>query len=329
MTGWLKDLLKQLPAFRRLARERDELREENDYLRLERDQLKGVARIYASWVHPGHFYSPIPSLEEVRRREGSIFGPPPWELPGIDLNKEEQLAVLDEAERLYPELPFGKDGGEAPPTRFTFANKNYTWGDAIFLYCMLRRIRPRRIIEVGSGGSSCAMLDVNDLFFDGAIECAFIDPEPELLRELVRPGDLERHRMIEKIVQEVNMETFDALEAGDVLFIDSTHVAKVGGDVNHLIFSVLPRLKPGVFIHFHDVFYPFEYPKKWIYKGMAWNEAYLLRAFLQYNPDYRIVCFYDYLATFHRERLRQTMPLCLNHDGANLWLRKGGERSAS
>ena len=92
---------------------------------------------------------------------------------------------------------------------------------------------------------------------------------------------------------------FRELHAGDVLFVDSTHVAKVGSDVNHIFFEILPILQPGVVVHFHDIMYPFEYEPKWIYTGVAWNEAYMLRAFLMFNPTFKILLFNSFLAHLH------------------------------
>jgi len=115
---------------------------------------------------------------------------------------------------------------------------------------------------------------------------------------------------------------FDALSSNDILFIDSTHVSKTGSDVNRILFDILPRLSRGVFIHFHDVFYPFEYPKEWVYEGRAWNEDYILRAFLEYNDAFEIVLFGTWLAKFERDLLREMMPMTLENPGGSLWLRK-------
>jgi predicted transcriptional regulator len=108
----------------------------------------------------------------------------------------------------------------------------------------------------------------------------------------------------------------------DVLVVDSTHVLKTGSDVNTILFEILPALASGVYIHFHDVFYPFEYPREWAYQERAWNEVYALRAFLQYNDAFEIVYFNHFFALFHAERLRVAMPLCATTPGSGLWLRK-------
>jgi methyltransferase family protein len=268
---------------------------------------------------PGHFHSPIPLISEVQRREADIFGAPAV-LPGIDLAGSDQLALLGELTKYYADLPFGDERIDG--LTYSFNNEAFSYADAISLYSIIRNFRPKRIVEVGSGYSSAVIIDTNRLFFDGAIDCTFVEPYPDRLLSLVPESGLQGWRLLRNKVQEVELAIFEELDAGDILFVDSTHVSKVGSDVNWLIFQVLPTLKAGVLIHFHDVFYPFEYPREWIYKGWAWNEAYLLRAFLAYNREFRIVYFLDYLARFHRDRLAAAMPLCLKNTGGGLWIRR-------
>ena len=269
---------------------------------------------------PGHFYSPIPSLDDLRQREAAIFRVWPRELPGIDLQVEGQLALLEAFRPYYDEIPFPER--ETEGFRYYFENTFYSYSDAIFLYCMIRHFRPRRIVEVGSGFSSAVTLDTNERFFEGRIECTFIDPEPGPLRKLLKPGDEGRVRVLADIVQTVPLSTFDGLGDGDILFIDSSHVSKTGSDLNHLVFNVLPRLGRGVLVHFHDVYYPLEYPREIVYEGFAWNEAYLLRAFLQYNSAFRIEFFNTYLETFHRDQIYKAMPLCARNPGGSIWIRR-------
>lgn len=273
-------------------------------------------------VAPGHYYSPIPCVDEIRSREREVFGNGhlPRSLAGIELNENEQIGLLEEFKAYYTELPF--PARERAGNRYYFENEWYSYSDAIFLYCMIRHARPKRIIEVGSGFSSCAMLDVNDRFFDGRIACAFIDPNPERLLANITPRDVECAEVVSRPVQDLDAGFFSRLKENDILFVDSSHVTKTGGDVNHLIFQILPSLKRGVFVHFHDVFYPFEYPKEWVYEGRAWNEAYLLRAFLQNNQTFKIVLFNTFLQAFHEDFFRREMPLCLKNRGGSIWIQK-------
>lgn len=271
-------------------------------------------------AHPiGHFYSPFPSLADIQAREAQDFGRDEG-LAGVDLNEAEQLALFEALVPFYAEMPWSESRGER--LRYGFQNDMYSYSDAIFLYGVIRHFRPRRIIEVGSGHSSCVMLDTSDLFFGGRIDCTFIDPNPGALLALLRPEDLQRARLLEKKVQDVPLSAFDSLEAGDILFVDSGHVSKVGSDLNHIVFNVLPRLAPGVLAHFHDVYYPFEYPRFVLHQGIAWNEAYLLRAFLQYNDAFKIVLFNTYLETLHADRVYGAMPLCRRNPGGSLWLQR-------
>jgi len=311
MRSFLEPLLRLLPPYRRAARE-------NERLRRELAELRAAQADWARFFPPGHFYSPLPSREETAEafaRGG--FGPP---FPGIELNEAGQLERLERFAGWYAEQPFPES--PAPGRRFHLANPSYGHFDAIMLYAMLREARPRRIIEVGSGFSSAAMLDLNDRVLGGSVEFTFIDPDMRRLRPLLREGDAGRVTLIERRVQEVPLEAFAALGAGDVLFIDSSHVSKIGSDVNRLYFDVLPALAPGVLIHIHDVAGNLEYPREWLDEGRAWNEQYLLRAFLMYNAAYRVELFTGWLFNTRHAWFRERMPLCARGGGGQLWLRK-------
>jgi len=283
----------------------------------ERDELRRAF----SFVPPGHFYSPLPSLEEVRRDADRLWHVP-RQLPGIDLRESQQLQLLDEFTRYYGEQPFPERRNAE--RRYYFENSSFSYSDAIVFYCMIRHASPKRIVEIGSGYSSCVALDTAELFFDNRIACVFIDPYVDRLLSLIRPGDRSRVTIIPQRVQDVSLEVFQALEANDVLFIDSTHVAKIGSDVNHIMTRILPTLRVGVYVHFHDVPYPFEYFREWIEEGRAWNEAYMVGAFLSFNSAYEIVFFNTFLERFHRERFAAQMPLCLRNEGGSLWIRRIG-----
>jgi hypothetical protein len=185
----------------------------------------------------------------------------------------------------------------------------------------MRHFKPKRIIEIGSGHSSAVMLDTNELFFNNQIDLTFIDPYAERLYGLMTKIDKKETTIIESDVQKVSINVFKKLQAGDILFIDSTHVSKTGSDVNYILFEILPILKSGVLIHFHDVFYPFEYPKEWVFQGINWNEDYILRAFLMYNNNFEIILFSEYLYRYHKNFFKE-MPLCYDNRGCNLWIEK-------
>ncbi len=267
---------------------------------------------------PGHYYSPIPALKDVRRREAEIFAKPET-LPGIDLRVSDQLelvATLGEASRGHT-FAARRRANE----RYYFENEFFNLSDAVVLHAMLRWLRPRRLVEVGSGFSSAVILDADDQFLSGELACTFVDPFPKRLMSLLTGSDRERHLVVDKPVQDVPLETFQTLERDDVLFIDSSHVAKVGGDVNYLLFEVLPSLREGVVVHVHDIGYPFEYFRDWVYAGRAWNESYLLRAFLMFNSDFSVLVFNAFLASFHSAEVEKHLPQW-DGRGGSIWLRR-------
>ena len=149
----------------------------------------------------------------------------------------------------------------------------------------------------------------------------FIEPFPDRLRSLLRPQDLDFVELHQCLVQDIDPSIFSTLSEGDILFIDSSHISKIGSDVNWLIFRILPLLKRGTVIHFHDILFPFEYPREWIFEGRFWNEAYILKAFLMYNSGFEMLLFNDYLAKTQRQFLDEIDPR-LSAAGGSLWLRK-------
>ena len=293
---------------------------------VQRDSLRAV--VNQLWEPPGHFYSPIPSVDDIRRRADRVFSTASRDIAGLDLQEAAQLELLQKLQRFYEEQPFGES--RQPGLRYSFDNAAFTYFDAIIYYCMLRHLRPSRVIEAGSGHSSCVLLDTNERFLDNSIQCTFIEPHPQLLESLMAPGDRSRVTILQRNLQDVDPGVFDVLTRGDILFIDSTHVSKTDSDVNYVLFEILPRLGSGVIIHFHDVFYTYEYPREWVYQGRAWNEAYFLRAFLQYNDRFTIRLFNSFLETFHRDWIAAEMPLCSRFSPLNmvatsaqsLWLMK-------
>jgi predicted O-methyltransferase YrrM len=272
------------------------------------------------FVPAGHFYSAIPSTEDRRRyiTEKSQNK----DILGININDKSQRELLEDFRKYHDECPFPHQKIEQ--YRYYFGNPSYSYGDALFLYSMMRHFQPRRIIEIGSGYSSCAMLDVNDIIFKGKIDITFIEPFPQLLRSVMRAGDETRHQILASPVQNVDLSIFRKLKANDILFIDSTHVSKLLSDVNRIFFEILPSLQEGVIIHVHDIFWPFEYPDAWIQEGRVWNEAYILRAFLEFNSTFEIMLFTNYLDTKYSGWFKKNMPLFLKNPGGSIWLRKTG-----
>lgn len=291
-----------------------------DALEQEHHRIVGeLRRTYETWVPPGHFYSPHVDLEDVAARSAEIFDPA-VRPAGIDLQAEAQIELFEQFAPLVQDLQFPAVKGD--DYRSYFDNPAYSWADGIVLHGMLRHLAPQRVVEVGSGYSSALILDTVDGWLPGATDLVFVEPYPELLKSMLRPGDNARVTIHARPVQDVPLETFSALEAGDLLFIDSTHVVKAGSDVNRLFFDVLPSLQPGVWVHLHDIFFPFEYPEPWVREGRAWQEAYLLRAFLMFNPQFEVRWFQHYMWTQQRPLLETQVPLMAKNPGANIWLQR-------
>ena len=313
----LRRTVKALPPIRRLVEQRDALRAELERLRepvpVERSESQELR------FPIGHYYSPIPRMEEVRAREAEIFAVVE-SLPALDMRPSAQLDLVAKLARFYTEQPFSETPSEG--LRYHFANGWFQHADGLILYGLLRHLRPQRVIEIGSGFSSALMIDTNELFLDGRARFTFIDPHPERLLGVLHERDRGRLEIVSKPAQQVDVELFGELGPGDILFVDSSHVCRVGSDVNKIFFEILPRLKVGVIIHLHDIFHPFEYPKDWVYMGRFFTEAYLARAFLMYNHAFQVVLSNSFLHKFHLEQVKSSMPLWGTREGASLWLER-------
>lgn len=237
------------------------------------------------------FYSPIPELaslpDDVWDRRS--------ELRGIRFDLGAQLSFLES------EL--------APFLRETSIPANPSYGpvDAVVLHAMIRHLKPSRIVELGSGHTTLVIADAcaaNEREGNPSVYRAY-DPFPAVA-ERGRPGLTELHRLP---AQQVPDGVFAELSAGDVLFVDTTHTVKLGGDVNRVVLDVLPALAPGVVVHFHDVFLPWEYPRRWAEDyGLFWSEQYMLQAFLTLNDEFDVVCALYALTRAYPERLRDLVP---------------------
>lgn len=266
----------------------------------------------------GHYYSPIPNLHEIKENEQNLFSRKK-KISGVEINEENQLSLFNDF--LGSFKSFYQLIHEKKELRYYTKNGFFEFFDAATLYSILKRFKPKRIIEVGSGFSSSVMLDTRDKL-NLNMELTFIEPFPDRLNHLLTEEDKANSTIIVSKVQDVHLDIFKNLEAGDILFIDSSHVSKIGSDVNYLIFEVLPELKEGVIIHFHDIFFTFEYPKEWLYKGYYWNEAYILRSFLQYNKSFSIMYWNDFIYQKQQDKLKDEYLSMTGSFGGSLWLKK-------
>jgi hypothetical protein len=268
---------------------------------------------------PGHYYSPVTDPEVVGKHLAKVARHQQRRtLPGIRISLADMQAVWNDLLPYLTTNPFSADA--RPGYRFRFENPSYSYGDASILHAMIRHYRPRRVVEVGSGWSSACTLDTVEQFLGGGCRVTCIDPYPELLLSLI--GDRsEGVTILRHPVQDTPLELFEELDEGDILFIDSTHILATGSDVCFELFEILPRLAQGVLVHFHDVFWPFEYPHEWaVIENRSWNELYGLRAFLTDNPRWRVVFFNNYFACHAGRLIESTFPIFLTNSGGAFWL---------
>jgi methyltransferase family protein len=266
-------------------------------------------------VTPAHFYQPIPDTRSL----AETLWKRPSKLVGIDMNEPTQLDLVrqrfpkfrDECEQL-PTEPLQKRG------RFYLNNGLFGGLDALVAYCIVRHFQPQSIVEIGSGFSSLILGE--GLAKNNNPDLVCIDPLPQDFLRHNFPG---LGSLIEKRVQEVDFDFFSQLNSNDILFIDSSHTVKIGGDVNYLFLEVLPRLKPGVIVHIHDIFLPFEYRRDWVMEQFRfWTEQYLLQGFLMFNSEFEVLMANSYLNHYHREDLKATFPTLPSWRGGSFWMRR-------
>ena len=235
------------------------------------------------------YYWPIP---DRRSLTDSLWGRQS-DLPGVDMNAAGQLRLLEEFRADYA-------------AEYAAIDRSFGEVDAQALYCMLRKYKPARMIEIGSGNSthlSAAALLKNAAEEPGHSPCDFTAIEPHPAPD-IRAGFPGLTRLLERRAQDVPLETFGALGENDVLFIDSSHVLAIGSDVQYEFLEIIPRLRPGVLVHVHDIFLPAEYPKRWVVDGRFWDEQYLLQAFLAFNNSFEVLWAGHWMHLTHPEQLR-------------------------
>lgn len=269
--------------------------------------IRSAFRIFQSLgisLVPNHYYWPVPDLKELEARKW-----PADQFPiGVDLALEKQIDFLRTVVPLY-EPEWGSTSGPIGIAGYTRGNGFFETVDAEIAYCLVRHLKPKRIIEVGGGYSSrvmAAALDMN-LKMDGVRgELLTIDPHPD---RFPKEALSDRVRLIAASVQSIDLDIFLSLEDGDFLFLDSTHVVGVGSDVVREYLEILPRLNRGVLIHAHDIFIPSEYPRKMVLQSLSfWSEQYLLEALLTFNPRFEVVWGSSAMQGFNPEALEHAFP---------------------
>jgi hypothetical protein len=250
-----------------------------------------------------------------------IWPSEPRETVGIDWRGSEQIALVRDGLARLPELDF-PTRATGDPTEYHTDNEFFSRLDAWALHGMLRHLRPARMIEVGCGWSSLVTAQVNREYLGGRLDFTCIEPYPP---EFLSEGMSGISRLLKSPVQEVPVERFSDLQAGDILFIDTSHVIKTGGDVQYLYHEIVPRLAAGVVVHIHDIFLPWDYPREWVMVGRAWNEQYLVQSFLAFNNSFDILLSIAWLSHFEPALLAEVIPGFPDSTpdgGGSIWLRR-------
>jgi len=269
-----------------------------------------------------HYYQPIPDLKVLEERKV-------WEkvskLNGIDFNHQQFKQNLISLSKYADECKWPEEH-TSNPKDFYLNNNCFSYGCASVLHSMIRRNKPSRIIEVGSGFSSRIIREAILLNEKDGLktEYTIIDPYSNLVQEDFPSNTT----IIKRPVELMDTAFFEKLIENDILFIDSSHVCKIGSDVNFEILEVLPILNPGVFIHFHDIDLPYEYPKLYTTNPqfrMFWTESYLLQAYLSGNKNYEIFLPMRYMQSKYEPDFRSLFPngnKIQNWNSGSFWIKR-------
>ena len=253
-------------------------------------------------VLPKHYYSPVADYAWLFKNQHL------WarraDMTDVDWNLQQQMAWLKSTCQPYlAEVQGLTDYNDAVEASF---GPGYGPIESQVLHCFVRTFNPRRIVEVGSGISTFCMAralkrNANENRSIAAVFC--IEPYPSPTLKNFSEVSLQKSR-----VQEVDLSYFDRLESGDLLFIDSSHAVKTGSDVPFLYLEVIPRLKPGIFIHIHDIYLPYIYPRDTLNHFWNWQETVILLALLKGNAHLKTLCCLSALHYDRREDISRILP---------------------
>jgi len=270
------------------------------------------------------YYSPLYRAADLPAGVWST----PSSLAGIDMRLDEQVELLASLATFAEEVADTPSSAVNGSLDYFVDNPAFGPGDAEMLYAMVRHTRPERVLEVGSGHSTRLVRQALRRNAGEGAAGVHVCIEPYENDWL---GALGLDRLVRQKVEDVGMDEFESLHANDVLFIDSSHVVRTGGDVAHLYLEVLPRLAPGVIVHAHDIFLPFAYPREWSEQlRYFWSEQHLLQAFLAFNREFEPVLSLAYLMHVNPTALLAACPILRKKSSSpgSFWLRRRAAQGA-
>lgn len=267
------------------------------------------------YLTPNHFYEPIPDTRTLKDELWSNHS----DMVGVEMNEQAQIGLLSEFSARfkgeYEKLPRFKT---AISYQYYLQNGAFESADGEILYCVIRYFKPRRIIEIGSGNSTYLAAQAilknreEDKYYES--ELVAVEPYPNDTLKAGFPG---LSRLLSCKVEELPLSTFGELKMNDILFIDSSHVLKTGGDLQYEYCEILPRLTNGVLVHIHDIFLPSEYPREWVLKeNRFYTEQYLLQAFLTFNSAFEVLWGGSYMHLKYPEKLEAAFS---SYDRNKVW----------
>jgi hypothetical protein len=275
---------------------------------------------------PVHFYSPVPDIDDLEKRKI-------WEkrsdLKGIDFNEKKQFQNLSHLGYQFQKECHWPNEATENPSEYFINNDGFSYGCAAILHSMIREYKPKKLIEIGSGNSSKVIskaLELNRIKNGVQSHYTIIDPYPP---SYVARKTVKVNKLYKKRVELLDPKIFETLGDGDILFIDSSHSVKIGGDVNYLYLEILPRLKPEVVVHIHDINIPYEYPKAYATSEVFrqfWTEQYLLQSFLSLNNEFEILLAMGYLMHDYPQKFQKAFPYYdpkIHHlTSGSFWMRR-------
>lgn len=275
-------------------------------------------------ISPANFYSSIPLVSDVEnsfeyRQESS--GVAPYAVGGL-FDRNVMTAFLDAISIHAAEFNPPADGDLEHPAGFFWNNPAFSYSDAMAYYCVLRTLRPKRVLEIGSGYST--LVADMALRANGEGELVLVEPYPKpFLKALATVSEL-----IERPVQDIpESELVALIDSSQVWFIDSTHTVKTGSDCLYIYLKVMPQVSSDVMCHSHDIYLPYAMPARMaLEKNIFWTEQYLLQAYLLDNPKAQVVFGSTYLKRAMPERSKAFMR-GRGDGGGSIWYRLNAPRS--
>lgn len=288
-------------------------------------KIFNVSQALGIHITRNHYYEPIPDTRDIKKTLWNKAAV----LVGMKMYEERQLKLLEETQSKYryeyDRIPANRTS-RAKGHEYYTNNSAFEAVDGEILYSFIRKFKPDQIIEIGSGYSTylSAKAICENMKDTPPRVCRLTAIEP-FPREALQRGFPGLSALITKKVQEVPLRIFETLKENDILFIDSSHVMKIGSDVQYIIFEILPRVGKGVLIHFHDIFLPSEYPMNWIMnEHRFWNEQYVLRAFMTFNDKYEVLWSGSFMHINHPDKLERAFSSYVRtkHWPGSFWIKR-------